>query len=216
MRKATTKKWRPRSRVAWSPVVDSVLGGEVEEEGMKQRRSGRIRRRARRGRQHYFRRKFLCSQCELRFYDVLQEAAGEGFVVMMKVRAAALLGCARSEWETLGRRVSQKEFDFVLVCRGSSYAACAIELDDRSHELPERKKRDKFLDAACKRAGLPLVRFPARRSYSVRAVREQLEAALGYRFIRNQGGIDDQEEESKTGKLRRAGGGNGATSKPAA
>ena len=50
-----------------------------------------------------------------------------------------------AEWKTLGRRVSQKEFDFVLVRRGTSYVACTVELDDRSHELPARKKRDKFL-----------------------------------------------------------------------
>ena len=184
---------------------------------MKRRTPRRIRRRrTRAGSLRYFRRKFLCSQCELRFYDALQEAAGAQFIVMMKVRAAALLGCARSEWETLGRRVSQKEFDFVLVRRGSSYVAAAVELDDSSHKLPERKRRDKFLDAACSRAGLPLIRFPARRVYDVCMVREQLESALGYRFVRIEGGIDEQEEEDKEGTLRRVRECAGATSKPAA
>lgn len=32
---------------------------------------------------------------------------------------------------------------------------CAIELDDRSHESRKRKRRDAFLEEACRAVGLP-------------------------------------------------------------
>jgi len=89
----------------------------------------------------------------MRFLRELEAAVPE-FQVMMKVRAAALLrrvGGSEQERKRLLRRVSQKEFDFVLVKQ--SCAACAIELDDRTHELPERRSRDRQLDRICARAG---------------------------------------------------------------
>jgi hypothetical protein len=42
----------------------------------------------------------------------------------------------------------------------------AIELDDSSHNRPEREDADEFLDAAFDAAALPLVRVPARHSYT--------------------------------------------------
>lgn len=74
--------------------------------------------------------------------------------------------------------ISQKSFDFVLVERGSSFAALAIELDDKTHLLPERIKRDTFLNEACKRAGLPLIRFKTARRYNVNTIREMVKTHL--------------------------------------
>jgi hypothetical protein len=89
---------------------------------------------------------------------------------MMQVRVGALLTVPAEEWERWGRRVSQKSFDFALVSKGSSYVACVIELDDKTHLLPGRVARDKFLDDACERAELPLIRFRAARRYDARVI----------------------------------------------
>lgn len=109
---------------------------------------------------------YLCSAGEFAFFQALEDAVGEQFSISMKVRAAALLGCRRCDWRRLGRRVSQKEIDFVLTWKGTSRVACAIELDDKTHDLPSRRRRDGFLDAAFKSAGLPLVRVRAARRYA--------------------------------------------------
>ena len=126
----------------------------------------------------YYRQRFLCSAGEFRFYQELQKALADRFTVMFKVRAAALLRCSEADWDRWGRRVSQKEFDFVLIEKGSSFAVAAVELDDRTHELPERKRRDRFLNDACRQAGLPLVRFPVRRRYPVEHLRATVLQAL--------------------------------------
>jgi len=97
---------------------------------------------------------------------------------MMQVRASALLRVPAADWERWGRRVSQKSFDFVLVDRGSSFAAAAVELDDKTHLLPGRIARDKFLDDACRRAKLPLIRFRVARRYDVEKIRAVVRAAL--------------------------------------
>ena len=47
----------------------------------------------------------------------------------------------------------------------------AIEVDDRSHLLPERQQRDAFVNAVFLEIGLPLMRVKARRAYSVDELR---------------------------------------------
>lgn len=126
----------------------------------------------------YRRQKYLCTAGEWRFCQKLEEAIGERFTVMMQVRVGALLTVPAEEWERWGRRVSQKSFDFALVANGSSYVAAVVELDDKTHLLPARRKRDKFLDDACRRAGLPLVRFKTARRYDVATIRETVKAHL--------------------------------------
>jgi very-short-patch-repair endonuclease len=64
------------------------------------------------------------------------------------------------------------------VAKGTSYVAAVIELDDKTHLLPARRKRDKFLDDACKRAGLPLIRFKTARRYDVGALQKTIKAHL--------------------------------------
>lgn len=131
----------------------------------------------------YRRQRYLCTAAEWRFCQKLEEAVGDRFTVMMQVRVGALLTVPAEQWERWGRRVSQKSFDFALVTRGSSHVAAVVELDDKTHLLPGRRKRDKFLDDACRRAGLPLLRFQTARRYSVAAIRETVEAHLPSRAI---------------------------------
>ena len=126
----------------------------------------------------YRRQKYLCTAGEWRFCQKLEEAVGDRFTVMMQVRVGALLTVPAKDWERWGRRVSQKSFDFALVAKGSSYVAAVVELDDKTHLLPGRRKRDKFIDEACKRAGLPLIRFKTAQRYDVEAVREAVKAGL--------------------------------------
>lgn len=136
------------------------------------------RRNRERGALPYRRQRFLCTAGEWRFCKKLEEAVGDRFTVMMQVRVGALLRVPAEDWKRWGRRVSQKSFDFVLVERGTSFAAAAVELDDKTHLLPARIARDKFLDEACRRAQLPLIRFRVKRRYDVEAIRERVREHL--------------------------------------
>ena len=137
------------------------------------------KRRQRRNKQPpYYRQRFLCSAGEWRFCQKLEEAVGDRFVVMMQVSVAAMVRVPPEEWARWGVQVAPMRFDFVLVERGSSYAAAAVELDDKSHLLPERRRRDKFLNETCRRAGLPLIRFKTARRYDVDEIRETVKAHL--------------------------------------
>ena len=125
----------------------------------------------------YYRQRFLCTAGEWRFCQKLEEAVGDRFVVMMQVSVAAMIRVPAEEWKRHGAQFAPMRFDFVLVERGSSYAAAAIELDDKTHLLPERVRRDEFLNNACRRAGIPLIRIKTGR-YNVAELRETVKANL--------------------------------------
>lgn len=106
---------------------------------------------------------------------------------------AALFECSDIDRLTAARRVSQNVCDSVLVRRGSSRAACAVELDGRPHQPSDPVKRCELLNTTRQQAGLPGVRFDVRRSYDERLVRERLLATRGKQFIYNDGKKYEQE-----------------------
>ena len=120
----------------------------------------------------------LLTPAEVSFLSVLDAAVEGRYRVMAQVRLADILkvraGLSSSEGQTARNRIQSKHIDFLL-CRPSDLEIeAAIELDDSSHRRAKRKERDDFVDAAFISAGIPLHRFPVRRSYSVEAVKAEL------------------------------------------
>jgi very-short-patch-repair endonuclease len=54
----------------------------------------------------------------------------------------------------------------------------AIELDDRTHQRPDRRDRDTFVDRALATAGVPILRVPAAARYDPAALKGDVHAAL--------------------------------------
>ena len=133
----------------------------------------------------YSKKRTLFSPAERSFLGVLEQAVGDEYRVFGKIRVADVLeprhGMSRSARQSALNRISAKHFDFVLCARGDLSIACAVELDDASHNEAGRRDRDAFLAAACESAALPLLRVPAERTYAIEEVRTRLLAVLGGR-----------------------------------
>ncbi len=123
----------------------------------------------------YAKRETLLTAAEQEFLSVLEQAVSKQCRVYAQVRLADLMvvksGVERANRLAAQNRINAKHADFVLCDVASLRILCAIELDDSSHQRPARKARDAFFEQACLAAGLPLVRFPVRKTYSVAAVR---------------------------------------------
>jgi hypothetical protein len=126
----------------------------------------------------YQRRETLFSPAERSFLGVLDQAVGEKYRVFGKVRiadVAAVRGTPnRSHWQKAFNKINAKHFDFVLCNPTDLSFVCAIELDDKSHAQEKRKGRDGFVEGVCVAIGLPLLRFPAKRGYTVDGIREAI------------------------------------------
>ncbi|MCF3099190.1 DUF2726 domain-containing protein [Aeromonas australiensis] len=120
----------------------------------------------------------LFTPAERSFLGVLDLAVGDKARVFAKVRVADVLtpqaGIGKSKWQQYFNKISAKHFDYLLCHPADLSFICAIELDDSSHRHQKRKARDLFLKTACDSAGLPLLQIPARASYPVEELREQI------------------------------------------
>jgi hypothetical protein len=132
----------------------------------------------------------LFSPAERSFLGVLDQAVGSDFRIFGKVRVADVVSVAKGTpkalWQRAFNKISAKHFDYVL-CRPTDLKpVCVIELNDQSHAEDSRKGRDQFLAGVCATAGIPLIFFAAKRSYTLNEVCNQIATAMG-----NQGVSDN-------------------------
>ena len=143
---------------------------------MERQRRPRFRQKVRESKAlPYVSRQKLLSRGELAFFRALRSAIGREYLVTFKVRAADLLSCDDKSWdEGFGYMVARHHLDFVVCDYRSTEILAAIELDDRSHELDQRKRRDDFLNDAFAAARIPLIRFRAASKYLPQTIADEI------------------------------------------
>jgi ssDNA-binding Zn-finger/Zn-ribbon topoisomerase 1 len=134
----------------------------------------------------------LFTPAERSFLGVLHQAVGNNAAIFGKVRVADVVepktGLTQSARQKAFNKISAKHFDFLLCDKEDLSVACAIELDDSSHNSKRRHERDEFLKGVCEAAGVPLIQVPARSAYVISEVRGLLPRYLTVK--------DTPEEES--------------------
>ncbi len=86
------------------------------------------------------------------------------YFLACQVRMADVLD-ARPYSHAAFHRISSKHFDFVLCDPATTRPLMVIELDDSTHRRADAQARDAFKDAACRAAGLPILRVPVQPGY---------------------------------------------------
>ena len=103
-------------------------------------------------------RRPLMTATEMDVYSTLLEALPD-YMVFCQVQASRVLEVPKSRetyyWFNF---VSRLSYDFVI-CRADSTPIAVIEVDDRSHELPERQEADNRKNKATQAAGVAVVRW---------------------------------------------------------
>lgn len=123
----------------------------------------------------YERRDALLSRGELAFFRALSQAVAFRHGISMKTRLADVVRCPAELWDTVhGRRLSQKHVDFVVYDRYTTAIIAVVELDDRSHDAPDRRDRDAFVDHVLGGLGVAIIRVRAAHTYDVESLRLQL------------------------------------------
>ena len=127
---------------------------------------------------HYFVNRNLFTKAETHFFRSLEEALEDELRIFGKVRIADVMnvkkGLTKREWGFQFGRIKAKHFDYVLCDPSTLKVVCAIELDDSSHQRPDRVKRDDFVNAICDKTGLKLHRFKVAMNYDVEQIRDRI------------------------------------------
>lgn len=117
----------------------------------------------------------LLTPAELAFFRALEPLVTPGYAVFSKVRLADLFDVRAGRGRQAAfNQISAKHVDFVLCDPATSKVLAAIELDDRSHQRPDRAERDRFVNDLFAANHLPLARVPVARSYPPEQLRAKL------------------------------------------
>jgi len=117
----------------------------------------------------------LFTPAEKTILGVLEQALDSHYRIFGKVRLGDLIkpvkGLAAGKWTIAMNRINQLHVDFV-VCTANELALVGVlALDDQSLGYEGRTGRDGFVDQALANAGIPVLRFPAKKGYAVQEVR---------------------------------------------
>ena len=110
-----------------------------------------------------YQKKWLLTTNEKAFYRQLSSfAAKRNMTVFTKIRLLDLLEPIPNQpkYKTYFYKVQAKHVDFVL-CDTKLVARYIIELDDNSHNTPDRTKRDQFVDLVLQAVGYKVLRLNA-------------------------------------------------------
>jgi len=127
----------------------------------------------------YKREPALFSPAERSFLGVLDQVLGSEYRVFGKVRIADLIkpGNGAGRQAALNRIIG-KHVDFVVCDPGNLSVIGVVELDDKSHDQDNRRRRDALVDGAFGSAGIPIARFPARMGYNLAEIRDSIQRSF--------------------------------------
>ena len=107
----------------------------------------------------YTKKSCAMTPSELSFYKTLHEAVN-GCVIIPQAHISMFLDhrVKGQNWKAAFSRINGKSVDF-LICTNDMKPLIAIELDDSTHDQPDRKNRDEFVNSIIMSANMPLLRF---------------------------------------------------------
>lgn len=122
----------------------------------------------------------MLSDNERRFHHRLDEAiASKPIRISRQVSLQAIFDVIPTSHEqSYKNKIDKKILDFLLEDAKTYKALVGIELDDSSHNRPERQERDVFVNDLFKNAGIPLLRFAVQSDYDVIELARKIDHAI--------------------------------------
>lgn len=122
------------------------------------------------GRKIYRGKSHLMTPTEQKFYYYLKQQFGADKRIFAQVRVVDLIQVNWSELkkgsneaQSAFRQLSQWHVDYVITNQDFQII-CAAELDDKSHQKPERQRRDRILNMAFETAEVKLYRYQLKKN----------------------------------------------------
>ncbi|GAC1530230.1 MAG: hypothetical protein NVS2B16_37230 [Chloroflexota bacterium] len=119
------------------------------------------------------------SRAEASFFHVVRQVLPEHYTICPKVNLQDLFYVPKADDDVTARnRINRKHVDFLVCDVHTLRPVAGIELDDRSHQRPDRQARDLFVEQVFAAAGLPLIRVPVQAGYTTGELTALLTAVI--------------------------------------
>lgn len=118
----------------------------------------------------------LLTKAEQNFFLVLSIAIiDENYYICPKVRLADIIQVDdKNNYQSYFNKIKSKHIDYIICEKTTFKIKYAIELDDITHNLEHRIKRDDFILNALSNADIELIRFNVNYTYKVSEIKEKL------------------------------------------
>ena len=129
----------------------------------------------------YATRDHFLSPAEHSFFMVLKSIVSDTALISIKVGLGDLFYARASDpskFRIYTNKIDRKHVDFLLCDPRTVHPIAGIELDDKSHQRSDRQARDEFVEHVFAAAKLPLIRVPAKHSYSTTELQALLKPYL--------------------------------------
>lgn len=141
-----------------------IFGGSRRSSGVSASSSGTPLARAWKsfGGQLPYEPKPLLSAWERRALLSIRAQVPTGFYICPQVRLADMLHINAQDalsGKVALSKVASKSVDFAIVELATGNVVLVVELDDKTHDRPDRRERDVFVNAVLDRSGIPIRRF---------------------------------------------------------
>lgn len=109
----------------------------------------------------YAKKRFLLTRAEHEFFDTLVRAVGGEYYIFPQITLGQLVDSrvVGQSWRGAFSHINRKSVDFVLCDKAYISPILVIELDDSSHDFPERQIRDQEVERILASVELPLLRL---------------------------------------------------------
>lgn len=109
----------------------------------------------------FTRRDYIMTRVEGELFRRLENMAGDRYYIFPQVHLSSLLDhkVNGQNWKGALSTIQRKSVDFALVDRVSLRTVYVVELDDTSHDQPDRQQRDGLVEKLLLGADIPLVRL---------------------------------------------------------
>lgn len=128
----------------------------------------------------YNAKKYFLTRSEHAFYDLLGQAVGKDYRIFAQVHLPSIVDhkVPGQNWKPAFSHINGKSVDFVLCDKDSLSPVLAIELDDRSHERPDRAERDVEVERILEMADVPLLRIADGRFETLESIASRVQGSL--------------------------------------
>lgn len=110
---------------------------------------------------NYKTKQYLMTYAENNFYKFLVEAVSDTYYIYPQVHLSKIVDhkVEGQNWKRAFSHVNQKSVDYILCDKHYISPKLVIELDDKTHERPDRIDRDREVERILRQVGLPLLRI---------------------------------------------------------
>lgn len=130
----------------------------------------------------YSHRKFLLSPAEHILYDVLIKHFGHKCYIFPQIHLDKVVWYKNKgqNWKGAWKHIDEKSVDFVLCDRRYISPILVIELDDKTHDKPDRQLRDQEVERIFKEINVPLLRISNDGDLKKSSIIDQISNKLQY------------------------------------